>query len=256
MNCSLLATQATDQAREYMPEYGRFAAQDRDKGRLEFTYTLNPYVYCWDNPETFVDLDGDLPIVLATIAGTIWVSNRVLGSKSPFYVPSKEEHYARNKYNTDLPPNAREAERQGWDDSVAANCHQFTAEGGRNKKYVSPDGKREVIYDPSGQRIVRAPEDTGTYNYWPSGGKNLLEKAINGLGHFTHDMIPWFRWGNAEDDSTKPIQRVWYTVNGPEIVKKAKKGLEKMGKALREAGVGAPLYHAFRNFDHKGVCIV
>ena len=102
--------------------------------------------------------------------------------KSVLYIPNKKEHYERNKYNTNLPATADAARKAKWDDSVAANAHQFTAKNGPNQKFVSPDGYKEVIYDSTGKKIVTASEDVGTYNYWPStkGGK-----IIGGIGHTT-----------------------------------------------------------------------
>lgn len=46
------------QAREYMPEMGRFAGRDVLKGNVERPYLLNDYEYCHNNPITFVDNDG------------------------------------------------------------------------------------------------------------------------------------------------------------------------------------------------------
>ena len=77
----------------------------------------------------------------------------------------KEKHYSRNEQNTDIPQTKKEAEAAGWKGDIPANCHQFTAKDGeKNVKYVSPDGKKEVIYDSKGN-LVTAPEDEGTYNY-------------------------------------------------------------------------------------------
>ena len=46
------------QAREYCAGDGRFVSQDIIKGTIEQPYTLNQYVYCWNQPLEFVDLDG------------------------------------------------------------------------------------------------------------------------------------------------------------------------------------------------------
>jgi len=93
-----------------------------------------------------------------------------------------------------------DAKDAGWNDGVAANCHQFTAEAGENVKYVSPDGKREAIYDSNGI-LVTSDEDVGTYNYIPSG--NVFES----VGHFFVDILPWIIWGNSEKDPTLPGDR-------------------------------------------------
>ena len=46
------------QAREYMPEIGRFMGRDILKGRVEQPRSLNEYAYCHNNPVGFVDLNG------------------------------------------------------------------------------------------------------------------------------------------------------------------------------------------------------
>ena len=46
------------QAREYMPEIGRFMGRDIIKGRVEKPRSLNEYAYCHNDPVGFVDLNG------------------------------------------------------------------------------------------------------------------------------------------------------------------------------------------------------
>ncbi len=46
------------QAREYMPEIGRFMGRDIIKGRVEQPRSLNEYAYCHNDPVGFVDLNG------------------------------------------------------------------------------------------------------------------------------------------------------------------------------------------------------
>ena len=46
------------QAREYMPEIGRFAGRDILKGQIEIPRSLNEYAYCHNEPIGFVDLNG------------------------------------------------------------------------------------------------------------------------------------------------------------------------------------------------------
>lgn len=58
------------QAREYRADEGRFISEDRIKGSIIYPYTLNLYSYCWGNPTTMVDRDGDFPVlaVLGVVA--------------------------------------------------------------------------------------------------------------------------------------------------------------------------------------------
>lgn len=61
------------QAREYMPEHGRFAAQDKIKGNTVNPFTLNGYVYCMSSPFYYYDPDGMLWHVLvgAAVGGLV-----------------------------------------------------------------------------------------------------------------------------------------------------------------------------------------
>ena len=49
------------QMREYQPVAGRFMGEDIIKGNGVYPFTLNPYVYCWNAPLGWVDLDGRKP---------------------------------------------------------------------------------------------------------------------------------------------------------------------------------------------------
>ncbi len=119
---------------------------------------------------------------------------------------AKDIHYSRNQYNVDLPQNSIEAEKLGWRDGVAANCHQFTAEDGKpHIKYVSPDGRREVIFDSEGNYVITADEDMGTYNY---ADPDLW------MEHFVVDILPWIIYGNTPKDSTEPYERIGASISG------------------------------------------
>ena len=111
----------------------------------------------------------------------------------------REKHYGRNQYNVDLPQNADEAKEWNWETELA-NCHQFTAPNGeRHIKYVSPDGKREVIFDHTGKKVITADEDMGTYNY---------ADPDLGLAHLIADLLPWIWYGNTPEDTTEPNERL------------------------------------------------
>lgn len=112
--------------------------------------------------------------------------------------PTKEEHYNRNANNPEF-PNQYDADYfDGWDDEVSANCHQFTSPERNNKKYVSPDGRFEAIYDANGY-LVDDPRDEGTYNF--------ISPNEDGLGHFIVDVVPWIRHGNSLHDTTEWYER-------------------------------------------------
>ena len=190
------------QAREYQPHTGRFMAEDVIRGKLGVPKTLNRYGYCLGNPIRFVDLDGRWPE---------WVENledEFNSWKEVIKIPSKEEHYNRNQYNTNIPLTIEEMEEMEesgeWKILNVATYHQFTSENRTNVKYVSADGYREAIYD-SKDNLVTAPEDMGTYNFVPSdhdGWRGFV-------GHILQDVIPWYRWGNSPEDTTEFIDRVF-----------------------------------------------
>lgn len=49
------------EAREYLPEMGRFAGEDIVKGYIENPVSLNSYSYCFNSPLNFVDFSGEYP---------------------------------------------------------------------------------------------------------------------------------------------------------------------------------------------------
>ena len=49
------------QARQYMPDVGRFVSEDTHKGFQSHPFTLNAYNYVWNSPLNLVDLDGLWP---------------------------------------------------------------------------------------------------------------------------------------------------------------------------------------------------
>ena len=114
-------------------------------------------------------------------------------------IPSKEVHYGRNQFMSDLPQSPEIATECGWDDSVGVACHQFMSPDRTNIKYVSPDGHSEVIFDHDGN-IVTDSEDYVTYNF--------VDSRQDPAGHFYKDILPWLLWGNDEKDSTDMHQRL------------------------------------------------
>jgi RHS repeat-associated protein len=52
-------------ARYYSADNGRFQSEDNVRGFTDTPFTLNHYGYCWGNPVIYVDLDGNMPYILA-----------------------------------------------------------------------------------------------------------------------------------------------------------------------------------------------
>lgn len=113
------------------------------------------------------------------------------------------DHYYRNTLNINLPKTVSDAKEKGWH-TVIANAHQFTKYGEKNIKYVSPDGKREVVYNSNGKMITN-PLDMGSYNYCPS--------EVSYYGHFKYDILPWIAYGNAPNDPSTVGERVGAILN-------------------------------------------
>ena len=107
---------------------------------------------------------------------------------------SKEEHYARNKHNVNVPKTLDEAKAQKWVGGVSSNAHQrHTTPGKRNVKYVSPDGHREGIYNYKGELVG------GSYNY--------SSPVTNKVGHFVNDVAPYIVYGSSPNDPTTALKR-------------------------------------------------
>lgn len=117
---------------------------------------------------------------------------------------TQEEHYGRLQYTQDFPYyfhsiEAQNFYKENWVFDVSASCHQFTAPNRDNFKIVSEDGKYEVIYNAQGYRVDDV-RDIGTYNFSsPNDDK---------IGHFMKDVLPWYFWGNAANDTTTREDRL------------------------------------------------
>lgn len=175
-----------------------------------------------EDKDTVVETDGSSSEGTVTDEELIKKFNEV--KEKVGFIPTKQQNYERNKYMPidKLPQTEDECKRLGWDNGVASDCHQFTSKDKSNRKWVSPDGKLEVIFDKDG-KIVTDPADYGTYNF--------SSPNDNPLGHFTQDVIPWLLWGNSPEDSTNVAQRFnAFFVNGT-------------------FSLGKKVYHAVR---HKG----
>ena len=66
-------------------------------------------------------------------------------------------------------------------------------------KSFAMDSGFEVIYDADGNRVDDS-RDVGTYNY--------VSPNSDPFGHFIKDVMPWFKYGNSQDDTTTKEQRV------------------------------------------------
>ena len=184
----------------------------------------NFFGYCFNNPVNLSDETGYWPRwITATIAvggavvavgaavfaaPAVAVTAAVVAIASTGLYNVQSNHFDRRKeLNTNLPQTENDALAAGWHGpkaaipGPAADCHQYTAVNGPNTKYVSPDGYRETIYDSQGQLVIDS-RDVGTYNFSPSG------TFWGSVGHFFVDIVPWFLFGNDDDDPGPVLNEV------------------------------------------------
>ena len=138
-------------------------------------------------------------------------------------------HYNRNVYNVDLPNNSREASKRGWTQlsERKSSMHQFHKDDGvKNQKWLSPDGRREVIFSGKGknQHINTHPEDEASYNYF--------SPIDHPVGHTLVDAVPYIFLGNSASDSTTIERRIYSAYENFRYlaVDELDKNLEKVGE--------------------------
>ncbi len=204
-------------SRYYDPETGRWVNGDSVISEVgESVEGYNLFAYCMSDPINMSDSTGHWPrwitatvaavaavvavIASAPVAATVAVVSTVA------YVAQSHHYDKRKAKNTDLPANKSDAINQGWKSSEdrknpQADCHQYTSPDKTNVKFVSPDGHREVIYNSAGDMVLDS-RDIGTYNFSPSG------TFWGGIGHFFADMLPWYLFGNDDDDPGPVVNEI------------------------------------------------
>jgi len=132
-----------------------------------------------------------------------------------FNALDKKTHYERNQYNQAV-PKTEPVDDPNWEllPDAKSVYHQNGIEGKGNRKYVSKDGGHlEAVYDQDGN-LVTDPTNLGTYNF---------EGPDNVWGHFHEDVLPYWLYGNSEEDKTPLKNRIF----GPRIIERLK---DKVGK--------------------------
>ena len=139
-------------------------------------------------------------------------------------MPSKEEHYSRNRFQERYSyNNVQDAKKNGFtqlgistgeDPEGLDACHEngiAIPNANGNNKYTKRDkygGSYELIYDSNGN-LVTDEVNKGTYNF-------VDPKGIKGkLGHAVKDVIPYIIYGNSENDPSTPSERLMGTINAP-----------------------------------------
>jgi RHS repeat-associated protein len=113
----------------------------------------------------------------------------------------RRQHYNRNQYNH--PPGTEGAARgRNWvlQPNSKSVYHQQGGNGNIfNKKYLSPDGHQEAVYDRCGN-LLTDPRNGPSFNFGTD-------------DHIMLDVLPYFAWGNSPDDPSTFWERVLTSVN-------------------------------------------
>lgn len=126
-------------------------------------------------------------------------------------VPSKEEHYFRNKLNrVPLTLDVLELQASDWylltpGNSVYHMNQEETDSGLYNVKFVHKDGHYEAVYNVNTKKLVTSDINMGTYNY---DGSYLNKSVLAGGGHLQYDMIPYYFYGNTSNDPLKKFASI------------------------------------------------
>ena len=193
-------------ARWYDCELGRFTTQDPARDGV------NWWAYCESNPLIYTDPDGRCSV--ASLFLSIKLAVKVYKEVST--MPSQSEHYSRNNSNVDIGTDWNSANKLAEQGQVIRMSEgkdsyheQGTATGydpGMNDKFVSLDGKNETVYNKETGQKITDPVNQGTYN--------RADPNKDPIGHFFQDMIPYYVWGNSEDDPTTAWERITGSYQG------------------------------------------
>jgi hypothetical protein len=107
--------------------------------------------------------------------------------------------------NESSPLTETEAIAQGYEltNLSEAAFHQNILKSGEpNRKYISPDGRNEVIFYSDGN-LNQVGADIGTYNFVP-----YNTGIIGAIGHGIVDVVPYLIWGNSVYDQTSFSERI------------------------------------------------
>jgi hypothetical protein len=87
--------------------------------------------------------------------------------------------------------------------------HMYDAYGEKgyseyNLKFISSEGYFEAVYNIRGELLTEEtdPINMGTYNY--------CHPINNPVGHFKHDVVPWFTYNNVKNEPKKGLNKYEY----------------------------------------------
>ena len=115
----------------------------------------------------------------------------------------KKQHYNRLNLSlqqlNELPRSPEEAIAKGYTKATYFENRYHVNNGmWSNEKYINRVTGQEVIFDRYGN-IVTSPENIGTFNYGTD---------PNSKEHFYYDVLPYWIWGNSENDTTPFLYRL------------------------------------------------
>ena len=160
--------------RDYDPIIGRYVQSDP----VGLVGGINRYIYGLDNPIQFIDRKG------ALACGGFCVGAIIVGGGSII-------HWTRNFWND---PVENISDVNDWteltpDESI---YHKMGPGNENNRKFVSPDGHSEAVFDGNGC-LVTDPLNEGTFNFF---GPRFLKGGPHGIT----DVLPYFILGNSPID--------------------------------------------------------
>ncbi len=146
---------------------------------------------------------------------------------------SKEIHYGRNKYQKDIIPfHKKDLEKVKTNKEIEElfenkfpqmvldstvyyfrekdmffkklNILKSLYHGTENEKYInissekSTSGLYEIVFNSKGEQVLD-DENLGTFNFYGPDSKNA---------HFLYDMLPYWLWGNSDNDENSLVNRI------------------------------------------------
>lgn len=174
-------------ARWYDPSSGRWLSKDP----IGIHGGLNQYVFCGNNPVMYRDPTGLAwnPLSVASDAGSALIL----------------AHWNRNQHQEGrVPQTESQAIKRNWTPmKLSESVFHSQGEGMLNRKYVSPDGRYEAVYDDDGC-FDDDPLNEGSYNF--------ASPRDEPIKHVFLDVLPYYLLGNSPSDPSTISSRVNVTM--------------------------------------------